>query len=780
MRTIRRFPLLVLLCFLSFLQTAPPIARAETGPSGEAVPWQLQADRTVSDQNSDILEAFGQVELHRGEDYLQADYVRYYPDTKWVFLRGNVRARFEGDFISAEEAEFNLETSQGWLKNGQVFLEQPHVYFTGERLNKTGKHTYSFTRATVTACDGEVPAWSLQTEEGELTVDGYATLRSPRFRIKDHPVLYSPYLVIPVKTKRQSGFLRPEASVSDRLGFQFNLPYYQVIDEERDVTLYENFISEKGLMQGVEYRSTPNLSTRGLWRLDWLHDGETARTEADEDSQFRGDSVVRKNAERFWLRSKYNGFLGTPAWKTKVDLDLVSDKNYLREFGDGYSGFDESRKEFLKEFGRDIEDDDDFYRTSTLSLARDWANIGFEGRVVYIQNLNYFNDNHLTRTYSDDTSIQRLPELNLNFYKTSLAGTMLDWEATNEAVYFWRLSGTKGTRLDLHPRISLPLRTRFGTVIPKAGWRETLYFVDQYEESASSSVDTDSTFHHRGLPDFNVTAFNELYRIFTLAPSLEPAGAAFDESRWTRLKHSIRPRIEYDFIPYEQQEELPLFVESEDRIDPENNLTYSLTQVLTRKRETVVGDASGEETGDVRTDYLDVVRLRLEQSYDFREASRNDEQDAFPRRPFSDITAELQTSFSRYLHLTDKTWFSPYSGTVTEHEHLLTLTFPEKGNLYFGLDFQKENPVDEYEEKTNFIDRDEDITIVKVGGQYRLNRNWLASFVYRTDLETNVDLEKSLNLRYMHQCFWIDLEASFKDTETRVGVKVNLAQLGSF
>jgi len=778
MRTTHLFSLLAVLCVIHLLPAHPSLAQAEA-PSSERIPWQLEADRTVSDQNSDILEAFGDVELHRGEDYLQADYARYYPDTKWVFLRGNVKARFDGDFLSAEEAEFNLNSSQGWLKNGQVFLEDPHIYFKGERLNKTGQHTYSFTRATVTACDGEVPAWSLQSEEGELAMDGYATLKGPRFRIKDRPVLYSPYLVIPVKTKRQSGFLRPEASVSDRLGFQFNLPYFQVIDDERDVTLYENFIEQKGLMQGIEYRSTPNLNTRGLWRLDWLHDKESADSESDEDSQFQGDNVVRKNTERFWIRSKYNGFLGTPAWKTKVDLDLVSDKNYLREFGDGYSGFEQSREEFLQEFGRDIEDDDDYYRTSTAVLSRNWSNIGFEGRIVYTQNLNYFNENNLNYSYSDDDTVQRLPELNLNFYKTSLFDTMFDWEATNEAVYFWRFSGTTGTRIDMHPRISLPWATAYGTITPKVGWRETLYMIDKYEDD-DSSVDTGSNFHSRGIPDYNITAYNELFRVFSLAPSLDPAEASFDEFRWTKIKHSVQPRIEYDFIPYVRQSELPEFVESEDRIDPENNLTYSLTQVLTRKRETLVGDAAGGGAGEIRTDYLDVVRLKLEQSYDFREASRNNDLDTYPGRPFSDITAELQTSFSRYLRLTDKTWFSPYSKTVTEHEHLLTLIWPERGNMFFGLDFQEENPEDEYEEKTNFIDRNEDITIVKVGGQYRLKRNWLASVVYRTDLETNEDLEKSLTLRYIHQCFWLELEASFKDTETRVGVKVNLAQLGTF
>ena len=147
MRIMHRFALVALLVVASFILVVP--SGAQPGPASEQdLPWHLTADRTVSDQNSDILEAFGNVDLHRGDDYLQADYARYYPDTKWVFLRGNVRAKFQGDYLSAGEAEFNLETSQGWLKHGQVFLEQPHIYFSGERLNKTGQHTYTFSGKT--------------------------------------------------------------------------------------------------------------------------------------------------------------------------------------------------------------------------------------------------------------------------------------------------------------------------------------------------------------------------------------------------------------------------------------------------------------------------------------------------------------------------------------------------------------------------------------------------------------------------------------------------------
>ena len=165
--------------------------------------------------------------------------------------------------MKAEEAEFDLNTNTGWLKNGRIFMQDPHMYFEGAVLKKTGQDTYEFREATITVCDGDRPAWSIKSSRGDITVDGYAHLWTPRFQILDQPVLAAPYAVIPVKTKRQSGFLLPEIGTSDRLGITYDQPYYQVIDEEQDVTLYSHLMTSKGLMLGAEYRMVPDTPQQG-------------------------------------------------------------------------------------------------------------------------------------------------------------------------------------------------------------------------------------------------------------------------------------------------------------------------------------------------------------------------------------------------------------------------------------------------------------------------------------------------------------------------------------
>ena len=355
--------------------------------------WTFSADRVVGDHTSEYVEAFGNCSLSLGDDQLRADFARYYQTTGWVFLKGNIRAQWGGDFLQADEGEFDLTNMTGWLKNGKLFMAKPHIYVEAERVGKAVGDSYTFKNAKVTSCSGEQPPWSVTSEEGDVTLDGRIHLYRSAFRIKDVPVFYWPYRALPGKGARQSGFLMPYISSSEKLGMQVNLPYYWVISDEVDATFYQNYMSKRGYMQGVELRHTEDASSKGLWQLDGMTDNRRASHESDEWDDYDDDGLTRKNRDRWWLRSKYDGWLGSPKWKIKLDLDLVSDQNYLRDFQDGPTGFDRTRETFLDTFGRDIENKDSLDRLSTAYVSRSWDRFGVVGMAQYDQNLAFKNGN---------------------------------------------------------------------------------------------------------------------------------------------------------------------------------------------------------------------------------------------------------------------------------------------------------------------------------------------------------------------------------------------------
>jgi len=764
------------------LPVTPPGA-APTGPAGSGQPalvvpglqgedqWNLAADRIIGQHGSEYIEAVGGATLVRGLNTLKADFIRYYQSSRWVILRGNVHVVWEGDVLEAEEAEFDISSMQGWLKHGKVFVSKSNVRVQTEYARRYGASNYRFANAKFTGCDGETPAWSFSAKDGDIDLDGRTKLYNTRFNVLDQPVVYAPFLSLPGNGRRQSGLLTPEISRSTLRGYSVNQAYFWAIDEEHDLTFYENVMSRRGVMQGLEYRHAENSRTKGDWRLDFLNDRRSAASLYNENSDLHTDGLSRSNSNRWWLRSKYNGFVVDPAWNFKLDLDMVSDQNYLREFSSGSSGFESSRLTFLKEFGRDIEVVDSLTRTSTAFLSRSWERFGVAGKMAWSQNLNYMNGNNPS---SKDPTTQSLPELNAFAFKDALAGTPFDLEASGRFNYFWREYGTRGVRTDFHPVLSLPMPLGPVTLIPTAGLRNTAYTVGGYTNEPSTTT-TNKT-PTRTFFELGFTGFTEFSRVYNLSDKrLAALPENVGKSEWGAIRHSVEPRLEFAYVPAPQsQERLPYF-DSLDRLTRQNAITYSLTNVFDRRRTNVVSAPGAPGTNSTvpvaATDYLDFLRLRVEQSFNRDEASRTEDISAHPKRPFSDIMVESAIRPEKYVSLTSKTYYSPYLNRPTEHENQLTLTKEKLGELRFAHDYQY--PIHEYTR-----DRNNNVQVLTLGADYYVTDKLKVISNYRMDIAGHSDLEKSVALNWRDQCYEVQLKYARKPTDQNFELRFNLLDFG--
>lgn len=734
-------------------------ASLSLSPTSET-PWQLQADRLIVRQEDNTLHAFGNIVVKKGETRFQAEYARYNWVKEQLRMEDNVRLKMERNSAQAQDVFLDFSDQTGSFREAQFFLYDPHIYLTGSEIRKTGRDTYTFDSATLTSCDGEVPDWSLQSSQGTLIVDGHARLWHPRFRLRDSTVLYSPFMVLPAKRTRQSGFLVPDLSSSTQDGQSVTLSYYQVIDQERDLTYTVHGMSKRGALMGAEYRFTPDLLSEGLVRMDWLRD------QKDENEVKEFDDYERPSPHRFWLRSKYNGYLISPEWRSKLDLDFASDQFYLREFDYGILGFEDSRQTFLERFGRDINDRDDPIRQNVFSVSRNWARVGLHARVEYNQNLNYFNIDQ-----GNDPTLHRLPQIDFNIHQTQLLDTPLEWEAQNQATYFWRHkdNATTGSRLDMHPRVSLPLQSAYGTLTPSLGWRETIYYTP---ETTWGSPQLDQ-YERRGLWDFSSRATTELFRIFQINPvqELETTPENREASQWSMLKHTLRPQVNYDYIPEKDQSRLPEY-DSADQIDAQNEITYSLTNLFTLRKDRIIASATGNGTRTQRTkSYRELVDLKLEQSYDFNEAKRSDELDTYPRRPFSDLRLESEISPFPWISLRNTTWFSPYVEEITEHQHMLDLSHGPL-SAFYGYDYLRELKHD-YQRKNQ-----EELSIARYGASFKPDPGWQVSYSEERDFVSSQLIEREAHLGYLDQCWKLGLTYSKTPEETRVSLTIGLRPFG--
>ncbi|MDR2826034.1 MAG: LPS assembly protein LptD, partial [Deltaproteobacteria bacterium] len=683
--------------------------------------WTINASTMTSIAGGSVLEAGGNVELRMGDDYMLADFARYYPKTHWVYLSGHVRVSMGKDLLTAESAEFNLTESTGWLTNGIIFLEGSHTYVEGVKITRHAADLYTFHNATITMCDADTPAWSMSSDSAVVELDGYAELWGVSFRVLDAPVLYSPFMTLPTKTGRQTGLLRPEFGNSTAKGFTFNQPFFWAIDDSRDLTFNAYYMAERGVMGGATYRSKAS-EDENLWlRMDYLHD--KIQVNQDSGSEYSGDGLIRTNSSRWWLRGMTDLRLPEtfdPSWQLRASVDFVSDQDYLKQFESSLSGFNQTRTDLFNGFSRDLRERD-HNRESGVMLFREWTRASLYLTGTYTQNTAL---GHGNRSLDSDDTVQTLPELSAFWHKGRLFDSLpLEFEGSLIGGYKYRHLGDKGFRTEFVPRVSLPLNSEYGSLIASADLRSSFYNTNVYTQPGLANFTEREHNSSNFAADFDLAASSEIFIVYALGseirngqsiatPASDRAGSNAlpkpGDSDWLSIKHSVIPRLDYHRrTDYSFQKRNPSYDEY-DRAKEANALVYSLENSFVRKRATVetrekpgAALTSAERTTDgetppakaeqelyYKTDYLQFLRLKLEQTYDFEESGRERDLEAYPRRPFRDLIAEAAFYLDETVSLNTKAYWSAYSHDITRWDQGVNLNIQNLGSFYTGLSFR--------------------------------------------------------------------------------------------
>ena len=581
------------LCLLVLLVSIPdlaagPLDGAEdlTAPPKDGSGWRLRADYFSYDERQNIYTASGRVYLQADDRRITADSIHLDAHTREAILEGDVRIETGEDWLEGNRAYIDLDEKTGVVEGGRGFLSEGNFHFSGAVIEKLGPQTYHVVDGTFTTCDGDKPSWHFRTSDLKVTVEGYGFSKHTRFHAGRAPVLYSPWLAFPVKTKRQTGFLLPRLGLGDLLGYEFDLPFFWAISRSTDATIYSHYMSKRGLMMGAEFRYAARNEGLGVFRFDYLDDQEDTQTLQDQGFRQVEPGFDGEYDDRWWWRSKQDFTLPYEI-QGNLDLDFVSDRDYLNEFKSGYSSWRQSDRVFRKTFGRGLINDETITtRESNLLLNKTWAAQSANFELHYFQNLN---------NIESDFQLQQLPLMTYSASRQILLEGPFFWQANAQYVNYWREKGTRGHRLNFQPRISLPLQQgSYLQVEPFVGFLGTGYLIEDYDEPADSQVEED-TLQGRALFETGITASTDLVRIFKMGGKT-----------WTKTKHTMRPQILYEYRPKVSQSGLPNF-DSLDRINSRNRLTYSLTNFFTSRLD--------QEPGKV--EYQDFVRLEFRQFYDF-------------------------------------------------------------------------------------------------------------------------------------------------------------------
>ncbi|MCD6388351.1 MAG: LPS assembly protein LptD, partial [Desulfobulbaceae bacterium] len=490
--------------------------------------------------------------------------------------------------------------------------------------------------------------------------------------------------------------------------------------------LYPGFMSKRGMVAGLEFRYVSDYGSKGAFAANYLQD----TLKDDHDDDFKDDGYFRTEKNRYWLRGMMDHDFGDELI-ARLDLDLVSDRDYLQEFDKSIIGFNASTERFEKMFDRGFMEQTVPFRESRLQLAKTWPTVFLGGEFIGVDDLHDKD--------RQDTELQTLPRI---FFDGSLdipaTPVSLLWDSQYD--YFWREEGVGAHRLDVNPRLvsSLPFGRRLleGTV--STGFHYTMYEV---EDNGSSSLDwPDDKSPDRTAWDFNVNLGTTVAREF---------GLHLGSASW--LDHAVRPQISYEYLEVSDDQDHPDF-DSVDTLDSINQVNYEI------RNDFLVGG-----TGDDGNDFIRYIGyFNVEQFYDIKEERRDLEGPDDEHQPFSDITFTLDVFPVPSWETKYVTTYNVYGEGVTSHD-LLNRYTSSRGDS-FALDYRYEKYSDIDELNASFRTRLTD-TLFLEGDLIQ-------------SLEENQTVESSIGLTYQPNCWAVKIMASHTPDDDQVVVVFSIVGFG--
>jgi len=688
--------------------------------------WEIAADEITHEKKTDSIIAKGSVVIKKHDEQapdsmvIQADWIQYNTALKTVRALDNLVISTNGDEIKAQTALIDLSKQTGIFHKAVIYRAPNNLYLTGATIQKTGDNAYWIKDGSLTTCKveaGEVPPWSIHSKDSQITANGNARLKHVTFRVKKTPIIYIPYLLVPANTERKSGLLYPEISQSKRDGFGLLAPVFVNLAPYSDFTLYPGYLTKRGVAGGAEFRYMADYESYGTLTANYLND----RTVDTSGNDYNSDGILRTNHDRYWFRGKVDHAFSSSA-VGRLDLDLVSDHDYLQEYKKGLIGYKKSNGSFLKAFHRGFQAETIPYRENTLQMTKRWTTMAVNGELLAVDDL------------FDDPMEQMSPWAVPRFIfagATELKNLPFDLSWNTEYTYYWRERGVVGHRFDLHPRLISPLPiSPYLEASASVGLRETLYHTDSNTPPSSVSW-TGSRNQNRTMYDLNITAATTLLRDYTIGGKRTSSGP----SSPAVLRHMFRPELEYTYIPSINQDGLPQF-DATDRIPAFNWLRYKLNNYFNLTR-----NNNGANSSRV------LGYFKIEQSYNRQEE----------HHPFSDLLFKFNFTSINSLFLQFETALSMYGQGVTYYDINTSYNHQQKHKIAVRYRYLKHGNVTA---PYFFAEPGGDaVHQLNAGIESELTKSLAAKFHMEHSFTTNQLIDAALHLNYHPSCWALELVA---------------------
>src|SRR5512147_990336 len=223
------------LYFAGLAAGLPRHALAETPQ--KKIPISVTADKLDYDRVTDVYTAVGHVRIEQEGVKLEADKVVFHSKTGEVEAEGKVYLQDQGNVVRADRLKINLNTREGVMYKGDLFMQKDNYHLRGDGIERRSETVYHVENGMFTTCDES--EWYIKADEMNIDMDRYATGKSVSLKLAGVPMLYTPYLLVPVR--RQSGFLLPVLGYSSSEGLFADNAFFWAMSDYRDMTIYSDY-----------------------------------------------------------------------------------------------------------------------------------------------------------------------------------------------------------------------------------------------------------------------------------------------------------------------------------------------------------------------------------------------------------------------------------------------------------------------------------------------------------------------------------------------------------
>lgn len=541
---------------------------------------RIQADKAFFYQDKPSTLA-GHVEIQDSSRIVNAETARIFRDhytrqIKRIEFNGNVHYLETDKLLIARKATINPQDKSGYTEDVLYRINFDRkkalipAWGRAGSMQRFANSNYALTQATYTTCAPHDKAWDLSAKS--IVIDNKKELgiaRNVTLKIRNWPIIYSPYLSFPTTKKRKSGFLMPVLGYTNVGGFDFGVPYYFNLAPNYDLTLIPHLYTERGVLLGAEFRYLSQKSyavvSGSFLPQDAAYQHFLKKLQIDYPK-------IKERSTNRWSLGVIDATQMTRNLQFHLNVQQVSDDYYFQDFSTNLALI--TQRQLLRQ-------------ADLIYSTKHWI---FKGMLQSYQTLHPVNETPIADQY------ERLPQILAHGYYYDLPwqtdlNVIGQYDQFNWSGKWWNGAQTglpHGPRLHFNPIFSMPQRQTWGYITPSLELVENYYQVD-------ASWGPKHTDYNRFIPRYAVRSGLFFERHFNFMSD------AFTQT--------LEPSLFYLNVPYQNQNSIPIYDTANmifnvdqlfrtnrfsgfDRIGDANQLAYAVTSRW-------LSEKSGVERGNI-------------------------------------------------------------------------------------------------------------------------------------------------------------------------------------